>query len=231
MRGGLRNRYFMVRSMSNEVTSPGYIPGLDYSMLSNGYISLFLNGRADTFDDGYFPHSGFSAGFDYEWVFYGYPNRTKGFHAVSADAKGVIPAGKVFSIIPSASVRFMFGTTPLAYMNYAGGSIAGRYFDQQMPFIGRNNVVPMRNILTLFRTDFRFEVARNHYLTGIVNYARDSGNPGSYLTAEAGNWFGAGIEYAYDAFFGPVKADLHWSNISTDVNGGVGFYISIGYSF
>lgn len=231
MRGGLRNRYFMVRSISNEVTSPGYIPGLDYSMLSNGYISLFLNGRADTFDDGYFPHSGFSAGFDYEWVFYGYPNRTKGFHAVSADAKGVIPAGKVFSIIPSASVRFMFGTTPLAYMNYAGGSIAGRYFDQQMAFIGRNNVVPMRNILTLFRTDFRFEVARNHYLTGIVNYARDSGNPGSYLTAEAGNWFGAGIEYAYDAFFGPVKADLHWSNISTDVNGGVGFYISIGYSF
>ena len=231
IKAGLRNRYFMVRSLSNEVTSPGYIPGLDYSMLSSDYISLFLNGRADTFDDGYFPHSGFGAGLDYEWVFYGYPNRTAGFHAIQADAKAVVPAVKVFSFIPSASVRFLLGAAPLAYMNFAGGSLAGRYFDQQMAFVGRNNVVPMQNILTIFRTDFRFEVARNHYLTGIVNYARDSRDFGTYLTREAGNWIGAGIEYAYDAFFGPVKADLHWSNINPDVNGGIGFYISIGYNF
>ena len=64
-----------------------------------------------------------------------------------------------------------------------------------------------------------------------MNYARDSRDFGTYLTREAGNWIGAGIEYAYDAFFGPVKADLHWSNINPDVNGGIGFYISIGYNF
>ena len=39
------------------------------------------------------------------------------------------------------------------------------------------------------------------------------------------------IEYAYDAFFGPVKADLHWSNIDMSANGGLGFYIGIGYNF
>lgn len=231
LKGGLRNRYFMVRSLSNEITSPGYIPGLEYGMLSNDYLSLFLDGRADTFDDGYFPRSGFSAGFNYEWVFNGAPNRIMNFHVVSAGIKGVVPAPKVFSFIPSAAFRFVLGSSPLAYMNFAGGSVAGRYFDQQMAFVGRNNVVPMRNILTVFRTDFRFEVAKNHYLTGIVNYARDSNSFTDYLAADAGNWFGAGIEYAYNAFFGPVKADLHWSNISKDINGGMGFYISVGYNF
>ena len=231
LKGGIRNRYFMVRSMSNEITSSVAIPGIEYERLGNDYISLFLNGRADTFDDGYFPHSGFSGGFDYEWVCYGYPNRISNFHIASADAKVVVPAGKVFSFIPSASVRFVFGTAPLAYMNFAGGSITGRYFEQQMSFVGRNNVVPMRNILTLFRTDFRFEVAKNHYLTGIMNYARDCNVFKDYVSPSAGNWFGAGIEYAYDAFFGPVKADFHWSNINMDVNGGLGFYISIGYNF
>ena len=231
LKGGLRNRYFMVRSLSNEITFPGYIDDLEYGTLSNDYLSLFLDGRADTFDDGYFPHSGFSAGFNYEWVFSGAPNRITNFHVVSAGIKGIVPARKVFSFIPSASVRFVLGASPLAYMNFAGGSIAGRYFDQQMAFVGRNNVVPMRNILTLFRTDFRFEVARNHYLTGIVNYARDSDTLERYVSESAGNWFGAGVEYAYNAFFGPVRADLHWSNISRDINGGIGFYISIGYNF
>ena len=74
-------------------------------------------------------------------------------------------------------------------------------------------------------------MARNHYLTGIVNYARDSDTLERYVSESAGNWFGAGVEYAYNAFFGPVKADLHWSNISRDINGGIGFYISIGYNF
>jgi len=40
-------------------------------------------------------------------------------------------------------------------------------------------------------------------------------------------WFGAGLEYAYDTIFGPVKANVHWS----DLSGKVGFYISAGYNF
>ena len=64
-----------------------------------------------------------------------------------------------------------------------------------------------------------------------MNYARDCNVFKDYVSPSAGNWFGAGIEYAYDAFFGPVKADFHWSNINMDVNGGLGFYISIGYNF
>ena len=96
---------------------------------------------------------------------------------------------------------------------------------QQMPFIGITNITSMRNILTMVRADFRFNVARNHYLTGIVNYARDSDSFRTYTSGPG--IFGAGLEYSYDSIFGPLSADVHWSSLTHRV----GFYISLGYNF
>lgn len=225
IKGGIRNRYFMVRSLlSQDFTVGNY----DFKDVNNDFLSLFLNAGTDTFDNGYFPSRGFSANLSYEWVFHGYPNKINDFHIVSADAKLVLPAGRVFAFIPSVRFRFLLGSDniPMAYMNIAGGSMPGRYFEQQLAFVGKNNVAAMRNIFTMVRTDFRFEAAKHHYITGIFNYARDSNGFREYAGREAG-WFGTGIEYDYDAFFGPVKADIHWSNIT----GKVGFYIGVGYNF
>ena len=114
---------------------------------------------------------------------------------------------------------------PLAYINAMGGSIAGRYADQQIPFIGINNIAAMRNMLTVFRTDYRFRVAKNHYVTGILNYARDCNDFSTYTKGLG--YFGAGVEYSFDAVFGPVSANLHWSSLTKKA----GFYINIGYYF
>ncbi len=232
LKAGLRNRYFKVRSISNDISSSSYISNLDYGQLSNDYLSLFLDGRADTLDDGYFPHSGFTLGADYEWVFYARPNRIENFHVVSFDVRGVVSAPRVFAWIPSLALRFVIDSSRmLAYTNYVGGSLAGRYFDQQLAFIGVNGVVPMGDIMTLARSDFRFEVARNHYLTGIFNYAHDGASFREWASSAGGNWYGAGIEYAYDTVFGPIKADLHWSNVNRSRNGGLGFYLGVGFNF
>lgn len=225
IKGGIRNRYFKVRSLLSQDLAIG---DYDFKGVNNDFLSLFLNAGADTFDDGYFPKRGFSANLSYEWVFNGYPNKIHNFHVVGADARVVVAAPKVFAFIPSINLRFLLGgtTIPMAYANVIGGSVSGRYFDQQLAFIGKNNAAAMRTILTMFRTDFRFEVAKNHYVTGILNYARDCDSFKEYANKEAG-WFGAGVEYAYDAFFGPVKLDVHWSNITKKA----GFYIGVGYNF
>lgn len=223
IRAGIRNEYFNVRSLlSSEPIAGDY----DLRLLGNDYMSLFLEARADTFDDGYFPKKGFTAGVEYAWAFAGFPENINNFHAVSADAKFVVPGGDVFAFIPSFSARFLFGQDiPVPYMNLIGGSMSGRYMDQQMAFIGLNNVSAMRNILTVFRTDFRFNVARNHYLSGIVNYARDCDSFGTYAVGLGS--FGAGVEYSYDSIFGPMTASLHWSSLTRKV----GFYIGLGYNF
>ena len=222
IKGGLRNEVLSVRNVKAEQIIGDY----DFSQLSNDFVSLFAEADTYTFDDGYFPTKGVDAGLSYSWVFAGFPNRFNNFHMFHADAKVVVSGGERFAFIPSIDFRFLFGDEiPVAYFNAIGGSLAGRYVDQQMPFIGVNHLSAMKNILTLFRTDFRFTLARNHYLTGIVNYARDCDHFKDY-TAGLG-YFGAGIEYSYDTIFGPLSANLHWSNMTNKV----GFYISAGYNF
>ena len=114
---------------------------------------------------------------------------------------------------------------PLAYFNAIGGSLPGRFVDQQVPFIGVTNLVAMENIMTLFRTDFRFKVCRNNYLTGIINYVRGARTLPEYGSV-MGN-FGAGIEYSYDTIFGPISANIHWSDFTNKP----GVYISAGFNF
>lgn len=222
IKGGLRNDYFNVRDLKSSQIMGDY----DFSLLKNDFMSLFLDGRTDTCDDGYFPTRGVDAGLSYSWTFAGFPTGIRPFQTVTADAKVVVPVGNIFAFIPSFNMRFLFGEeVPVPFFNAVGGSLAGRYVDQQMPFIGMTNLTAMKNILTIFRTDYRFRLAKNHYLTGILNYARDCDSFVHY--AEGLGYFGAGVEYAYDTIFGPIKANIHWSNITDSV----GIYLSAGYNF
>lgn len=220
---GIRNDYFNVRSfLSSEQVEGDY----DLSQLQNDYVSLFLNTRKDTFDDGYFPSKGYSLGLAYDWTFAGFPHKFNNFHSVHLDGKFVVPGGKAFAFIPSFNMRFLLGNdVPVAYINAIGGTFPGRYVDQQIPFVGVNHIRAMKNIMTVFRTDFRFSVAKNHYLKAIINYVRDGADFKDYTKGLG--YFGAGVEYAFDAFFGPVSANIHWSSFTNKP----GFFINIGYYF
>ena len=222
LRLGVRNDIIHVRN----IKSSQFIGDYDFDQLSNDFISVFAEARADTFDNGYFPNMGFTAGATYSWVFGGFPNAFNNFHTVQADAKVVLPVGEVFAFIPSFNLRFLLGVDiPVAYFNAMGGSLPGRYVDQQMPFVGITNLYATKNILTVFRTDFRFKIARNHYITGIVNYARDCDFFREYV--DGLGYFGAAAEYSFNTIFGPLSFNVHWSNLSNKV----GFYLSAGYNF
>ncbi len=222
IKAGVRNEVFDIRN----IKSSQIIGDYDFDQLTNDFVSLYVDSRTDTFDDGYFPTTGVSAGLSYTWTFAGFPHRFNNFHTIQADVKTVVTAGDIFAFIPSVNCRFLLGKdVPVAYFNAVGGSLAGRYIDQQMPFLGVTNLYAMKNMLTVYRTDFRFRLARNHYLTGIVNYARDCDVLKNYAVGPG--HFGAAVEYSFDTIFGPLSANVHWS----DITGKVGFYLSAGYSF
>ena len=222
LRTGFRNDIIHARN----VKSSQIIGDYDFGQLSNDFVSAFADVRGDTFDDGYFPRRGFTAGAAYSWVFGGFPNKFNNFHTVQVDAKVVLPIGDVFAFLPSFNFRFLLGDDiPVAYFNAMGGSLPGRYVDQQIPFVGITNLYATKNILTIYRTDFRFRLAKNHYLTGIVNYARDCDLFREYLD-EMGA-FGVAAEYSYDTIFGPLSFNVHWSTLSNKL----GFYLSAGYNF
>lgn len=222
IKGGIRNDIFNVRNVKSSQIMGDY----DLDHLNNDYPSLFMDARTYTFDDGYFPTRGVSAGASYSWTFAGIPTMIHNFHTVQADAKVVVQADEIFAFIPSFNFRFLFGPDiPVAYFNAMGGSLPGRYVDQQIPFIGITDLAAMKNIITVYRMDLRFRLARNHYLTGIVNYARDCDTFRDYT--EGLGYFGAGAEYSFDTIFGPLSANVHWSNMTHKV----GVYLSAGFNF
>lgn len=222
VKAGLKNDVFDIRNIKAEQIVGDY----DFGQLSNDFVSLFAEGRMDTSDDGYFPAKGMSAGVAYSWTFAGFPHRFNNFHTIAADVRGVVSVGSIFAFIPSVYARFLIGKeVPVAYFNAVGGSLAGRYVDQQLPFIGVTNLHAMKNILTMARMDFRFKLFKNHYVTGILNYARDSDHFVDYMKGLG--YFGAGLEYGFDTIFGPLKANVHWSNMTNRV----GIYLSAGFDF
>lgn len=222
LRAGLSYQFKWINDMDNSTISGDY----DLSQTPSHYLSPFFKLRASTLNDGYFPTKGYSLGLSYDWTWAPGFDNFRNFHTVGLDAKVVIAAPKVFAFIPSIAGRFIFGTdVPVMYMNLIGGSLPGRYMPQQMAFIGANYVTPMDNYLAMVRTDFRFEVARKHFLTLQANYARDCDGFANFL-AGTGYW-GVGLEYSYRSFLGPVTANLHYSNIRSLP----GLYVSLGYNF
>ena len=126
-----------------------------------------------------------------------------------------------------------------AMNNVIGGAEMGRYIDQQLPFIGVNKISLAFNNVGIARLDIRTRVYKNHYVTGIVNYARSSVDMnnffkekddlqwGSLYDYNASNWWGAGVRYSIDTQLGPLNFDVSSSNISKNVN----LYFSIGHYF
>lgn len=225
LREGFRNDYYNISSILSERAIWDY----NSDQLKNSYLSFFVDGRNDSLNDGYVPTKGHSVGIAYRWVFGGFPHRFNKFHAVQFDALKVY-GGESFAFIPSINARVLFGKdVPIQFANTMGGSMAGRYLEQQMPFIGINNAASMSKMLGIARADFRVKLYRNNYLTGIYNYAvsvddiEDFNNWGTKVY----DYHGFGLQYTYNSIVGPISANVHWS----DYTHSAGVYVSIGFDF
>ncbi len=219
---GFRNEYFHILDFrfSEDVHS------FDKKYMRNDYLSVFFNTRFDNMNKGYFPTRGVDMWVSYSWAFAGFPYSFDNFHAIAADVKGIVPLGRRVALIPSFACRFLLGgEIPVPYFNVVGGSLAGRYLDQQLPFLGLSSPVSAKDILTIYRVDLRVNIGKKHYLTTIVNYLRDSNTFSDYIYGPG--YFGAALEYSYDSIIGPLTANVHWSDITNTF----GIYLSVGYNF
>lgn len=224
VRGGIRNDYFNI----HRVLASDLVGDYNRSMGSMDYPSLFLEGRVETLDDGYFPTQGVSAGFSsslYSRMAEGTDVPGKFFAAFGMDGKMPVSIGR-FTLIPQGAFRFVLGDDiPIPYANVLGGDMWGRYVDHQMPFIGIDNAAFRRNYLIMARMDARFRFGRNHYVSTIANYAFDFYNFNQFEFGEP--VWGFGLQYAYNTIVGPLKANLSWSTLTHRV----GLYFSLGFDF
>ena len=227
MKVGFRNDYFNINSILSEHDLSDY----DLNLASNSYLTLFVDGRNESLDNGYVPTKGHSVGISYGWMFGAFPQQLHNFHAAHLDAMKVY-GGESFAFIPSINLRALFGESiPIPFANTMGGSMAGRYLDQQMPFIGITSAASMSKLLGVGRADFRFKLYRNNYLTAIYNYALSANRAESFKFknwgSEVNDYHGIGLQYTYNSIVGPLCFNLHWSDYSRKV----GAYLSLGFDF
>ena len=152
------------------------------------------------------------------------------------------PGGGRFTLSPQLYFRQIFGTTSyLSFSNFIGGEIAGRYYDQQLPFVGVRSVeyTPYSSV-TIARLDLRYNFLPKQYLTAIVNGYVEAKDPFSYFKAPQtdgeyeismySKGIGAALKYTLATAFGPLSFNVHWANISSE-NNRWGAYLSFGYNF
>ncbi len=102
---GLRSDYFDIRS----ILSSGQILD-DYSVrdLRNNYLSVYVNMKNETFDNGYFPTKGYRLNAAYDWTFAAFPHPIENYHTALIDFEGVISIKDKFFITPSFYARYLF---------------------------------------------------------------------------------------------------------------------------
>ncbi len=203
----------------------------DGPSLKGDYLGVFANLNFDNLDKGYYATKGVRINVRGDWKFKAF--ETNKFHHVGIIAlnfESYISMFKNrFTIVPQVYARVLIGPViPSPYNNLMGGYLPGRYFSQQIPFVGINHPEMLLNFATVLRSDFRFNVYKKHYVTGIFNYCRESDTVKSYFVNDYSlNHFGAALGYSYDSIIGPLSLDFHWSTLSKKL----GLYLNIGFNF
>lgn len=186
------------------------------------YPFLFLRFTFSNQDDRYFPNKGVRAYLNYDYNF-------KNTHYLGAGVIGTIPAGRIFALIASYRGRYVLGDPDnYEYMyNYVGGSMEGRYYDHQIPFVGFNGEYLCSDLLSVVDLNFRFKVYKNCYLSALAAAFHEGimFEKKLYMGKHAN--YAAGIQFAYKSKFGPLVANVHWNSS----NNNVGIYLGVGYDF
>lgn len=199
----------------------------DTDLSRSGFFDAHADIKFENFDRRNFPTKGIDFAASADWYKgISKKDRKDPFAAFEAHLSGVIPLGQRFALIPSLDHRSLVGDdVPLAYMNVMGGLRQGRYMNQQLTFIGFNNALVFKKILTTATLDTRFRAGEKHYFTASGSIASNSNEFSDFFGKDP--VVGVRLGYSYDSFLGPLSASVCWSNYTAKV----GFYMSLGFAF
>ena len=215
----------------------------DYDFRSNWH-SVYGILRADTLDDGYFPNKGFRGGVRGRYVFGGwstyleeredawfepYEGPVQPYATVLLDATAAFPLGQNLTLQPMFYAGWNSrynGMMNLMHTLTAGGTVAGRYMEYQIPFFGYSiSFHTMEQFAAMFRTDLRWSLSHVNYLSLQGAILQDSetfkGMWHKPLTA-----YTIGAEFGRKTVAGPLQLGLHWCNDT-----GFGATLSFGLVF
>ncbi len=177
---------------------------------ANGFLNYYAQLHYESFDDAFYPTRGASLVADYTLYTdngVGY-NEGSPFSALQYSFEWARSLGERFTLVPALYGRTIFGgDVAYPYLNYVGGRYAGRYMEQQLPFVGVGNVEIFRNSVMMARLNLRTRLWKYHYLTVKTNCAI-VGNDFFDMFTFDDDLIGYGIEYSYRTPVGPLMLEV-----------------------
>lgn len=219
---GIRYDYYDYRSLLISSNSG------DVSVPSEGLISYYASAQLETLDSYYYPTRGQALGLraSLHTDNFATYNGDSPYAAISAYYRTAISLSDRVAFLPAIYGRTLIGNNvSFPSKNLIGGTVPGRYMQQQLPFIGIGKYEIVDNTIVVARLDFRVRLWKRHYASLKANYARQSYDILNLFDGE--DIWGAGIGYSYNSVIGPIELLLE----SSSHNKGVGFYFNLGYYF
>lgn len=194
-----------------------------------GFVNYYVTGNLETLNDHYFPTRGVSVNLKaalHTDNTYSY-NDGPPFASIYYHMRWALSATDRLTFIPSIYGRTLIGSNAAySYYNYVGGEIAGRYMDQQIPFVGiRHMEAAQRSILTA-GLSIRMRLFMRHFVSLEAAYGIQNDNF-FQMFSSGRNLTGFGIKYAYNSPVGPISILFDISN--TDKS--LGVFFSFGKTF
>ena len=221
---GIRADYFYRTSMLvNYGLQSTFFDKMDKS---NIFVGPYAQLRSDSFDDPYFPTLGVQFKASYNWIPLGLQHDTKPLHSLQIGYRSA-HGGDRTTAIPFLDARYVSATV-VPYINMLSVNDANSILDQQITFAGINT--PVVTYRTLFTTGFnlRQQFGKRHYVTATAQIVLQSDKMKDFFYVDSSKLnFGFALEYAYNSIVGPIRANVHWSDISHSI----GFYLGIGFDF
>ena len=201
--------------------------------VQNRLLTPFANLKYDNLDDAYFAKRGMAARVTGSYHMEPKKPDSRYFDLNYSFQSYITPFNGRFTIIPQVYGRYVSGSPFIFNLwNLYGGEIAGRHFEQQLPFIGLSSVMNTGDNVSILRCDMRYNLFGNHYLTAMYNILAYwnmlsvAENINDVLRFDVQ---GAGLKYSYNSPLGPISLTAQWSNGSSGNH--YGAYFSFGYTF
>jgi NTE family protein len=208
------------------------------------WFSTFASLRYDTFNESYFPTRGFRLKLDTRYVFDGFSiyledegmeagNHYEGvvppYSVGMVQASAAIPLGSLVVLQPSVYAGWQ--TEEPGHMNFihtlaAGGTLASRYIDNQIPFFGfSQGFFVCGNYAATAQMDVRFRLNHKNFLTLRGGVLQDKDVLADlFRTRPTAYAFGA--EIGQKSVIGPMKLGVQWCDKT-----GFSVALSIGFDF
>ena len=197
---------------------------------NSSFLSVYGQIKLDTYDDKYFPKSGFYFNGDFHLYFYSsdFNNDFTEFSMAKATIGYTTKFNPNFTGNITTEGGFKIGENSNRYLNYALGGYGNNFINNFKSFYGYDFIELSGNSFVKGVITLDYEIFKNNHINLAANYANIEDN-----IFDSGEWFtapdysGYAIGYSINTFFGPVEAKYTWS---PEVKKGIWFF-NLGFWF